>query len=592
MRVLAIVRTKLKGIALEIFDSEIGTINCYWRSNINRNVNLIATLKDTTEYPTNLNHLYTGAFDVTATTEGERCNPHITNAIVQKGFREVFDNAFLVDAIQQTAQKDFWSFDFTKGLDYSNDNRMRNLINKYKKLMQIANWQWGNNFYGGEYMFLLQRMPPAIMKHISSMHPKLANRNDFFTAADNQFLAVRLTISLTGNLKEKVSHFKERKSTKFNNLQTSESNNTFLCHFCKQPGHYKRNCLKLRGQQNFNRVIVSYTRDPSNPKKMIPVYRNKYCIKCEKEKPWYTPKCPKNNNATHYMGKRGFKNNPMPMVIGNTRNNRFPKGNNYKRNNNQKENYRKGNNNNYRKNNNNNNRRRYNNVKSSNQEDNSEEKKRNNYQNQNSNNQNNKPYQNRNLRCTQEQNPNNGRRLKQSLSTKEYCYNIKTVKQEKLNINEIKCINNQILNKEPNINIYYDKYSAKEILSNELYPKALQDPDYKYLLKTYHFPKQLQWLIPNEKGKKAYEFIGLMNRKPIKILLDEEANSSVMTYNVAKEWNLLHLIPKKAELSAITPGGISIANYEKIPVTFQLENYLMIIKVAVIEGEQSYILMS
>ncbi|CAG8849351.1 10255_t:CDS:2, partial [Gigaspora margarita] len=132
---------------------------------------------------------------------------------------------------------------------------MRNLINKYKKLMQIANWQWENNFYGGEYMFLLQRMPPAIMKHISSMNSKPANRNEFFTAADNQFLAVRLTMSLTGNLKEKVSHFKERKTTKFNNVQTTESNNTFTCHFCKQPGHYKRNCPKLKGQQNFNRVI-------------------------------------------------------------------------------------------------------------------------------------------------------------------------------------------------------------------------------------------------------------------------------------------------------------------------------------------------
>ncbi|CAG8849205.1 22265_t:CDS:1, partial [Gigaspora margarita] len=147
MRVLAIVRTKLKGTALEIFNSEIGTINCYWRSDINGNQNVIDTLKDTTEYPTNLNHPYNGAFDATATTEGTRCNLHITNAIVQKGFREVFDNAFLVDAIQQTAQKHFWSFDFTKGLDYNNDNGMRNLINKYKKLMQIANWQWGNNFY-------------------------------------------------------------------------------------------------------------------------------------------------------------------------------------------------------------------------------------------------------------------------------------------------------------------------------------------------------------------------------------------------------------------------------------------------------------
>ncbi|KAF0333035.1 hypothetical protein F8M41_017342 [Gigaspora margarita] len=103
MRVLAIVRTKLKGTALEIFDSEIGTINCYWRSNINGDQDIIATLKDTNDYPTNLNHQYNGAFHATATTEGERCTPHITAATVQKGFREVFDNAFLVNAIQQTA---------------------------------------------------------------------------------------------------------------------------------------------------------------------------------------------------------------------------------------------------------------------------------------------------------------------------------------------------------------------------------------------------------------------------------------------------------------------------------------------------------
>ncbi|CAG8857090.1 5690_t:CDS:2, partial [Gigaspora margarita] len=102
-----IVRTKLKGTALEIFDSEIGTINCYWRSNINGDQNIIDALKDTNDYPTNLNHQYNGAFNPSATTEGER-----------------YDN---------------------------NDNGMRNLINKYKKLMQIANWQWENNFYGGEY---------------------------------------------------------------------------------------------------------------------------------------------------------------------------------------------------------------------------------------------------------------------------------------------------------------------------------------------------------------------------------------------------------------------------------------------------------
>ncbi|CAG8851956.1 22324_t:CDS:1, partial [Gigaspora margarita] len=39
-------------------------------------------------------------------------------------------------------------------------------------------------------------MPSTIMKHISSMNPKPTNRDEFFTAADNQFLAVRLTMSL------------------------------------------------------------------------------------------------------------------------------------------------------------------------------------------------------------------------------------------------------------------------------------------------------------------------------------------------------------------------------------------------------------
>ncbi|CAG8761974.1 15857_t:CDS:2 [Gigaspora margarita] len=116
---------------------------------------------------------------------------------------------------------------------------MRNLINKYKKLMQIANWQWGNNFYRGEYMFLLQRMPPAIMKHISSMHPKPANRNEFFTAADNQFLAVRLTMSLAGNFKEKVSHFKEKKTTKFNNVQTTERTTKLQQSYKKNHGTSK-----------------------------------------------------------------------------------------------------------------------------------------------------------------------------------------------------------------------------------------------------------------------------------------------------------------------------------------------------------------
>src|SRR6185312_9162411 len=128
-----------------------------------------------------------------------------------KGFRETFDNTFLVDQIQQTSQKDFWNFDFVKNLDYSNDNIMRNLINKYKKLLQICNWQWRNNFYREKYIFLLARMLLKIIRHISAMEPKPADRNAFFKVADNSFLSELLKISLTGNLKEKVTHYKDPK---------------------------------------------------------------------------------------------------------------------------------------------------------------------------------------------------------------------------------------------------------------------------------------------------------------------------------------------------------------------------------------------
>ncbi|RIB04624.1 hypothetical protein C2G38_2221901 [Gigaspora rosea] len=106
MQVLAIVRTKLKGTALEIFDAKIGNINCYWRSDINNTEALIATLKDVNNYPINSNHTYSKIFHQTATDAAARCTPAIHAGTEQKGFREVFDNAFLVDSIQQTSQKD------------------------------------------------------------------------------------------------------------------------------------------------------------------------------------------------------------------------------------------------------------------------------------------------------------------------------------------------------------------------------------------------------------------------------------------------------------------------------------------------------
>ncbi|CAG8710410.1 24872_t:CDS:2 [Gigaspora margarita] len=63
------------------------------------------------------------------------------------------------------------------------------------------------------------------MKHISSMHPKPADRNEFFIAADNQFLAVRLTMFLTENLKEKYDIEKIHLEKQYQSIQINIATN-------------------------------------------------------------------------------------------------------------------------------------------------------------------------------------------------------------------------------------------------------------------------------------------------------------------------------------------------------------------------------
>ncbi|CAG8828049.1 21341_t:CDS:2, partial [Dentiscutata erythropus] len=72
--------------ALEVFDTEIATINCYFRSNLD-NAN---DLKDATNYPIKgINYLQAaGNWHASATAEGTRVNPNVTDTTQQKGFRD------------------------------------------------------------------------------------------------------------------------------------------------------------------------------------------------------------------------------------------------------------------------------------------------------------------------------------------------------------------------------------------------------------------------------------------------------------------------------------------------------------------------
>ena len=197
-------------------------------------------------------------------------------------------------------------------------------------------------------MFLLARMPPKIMAHISTMEPKPANRDQFFKAADNQFLALRLNMSLTGTLKEKVSHYRDlKKSIKFNNVQTSNET-TFKCYLCNQPGHHKRNCPKLKGHNNFNRIKTEKGKNGQI------VFKVQYCKWCGRERPYHTRNC-KESNRYSYGGK--FAKGPTPMIHHTQEKyNKFSRNNNNFRKSISRGNFRRNNNNskgNFRKNNNN-----------------------------------------------------------------------------------------------------------------------------------------------------------------------------------------------------------------------------------------------
>ncbi|CAG8798747.1 6147_t:CDS:2, partial [Dentiscutata erythropus] len=132
--VFAIVKTKLRKDALEVFDTEIATINCYFRSNLDNANNL----KDTTNYPIKgINYLQAaGNWHASATAEGTRVNPNVTDATQQKGFRDVFDENFTRDSVQSLNQKEFLKFNFYKNLDWSDDSGFRKQMNQYKKLKQ------------------------------------------------------------------------------------------------------------------------------------------------------------------------------------------------------------------------------------------------------------------------------------------------------------------------------------------------------------------------------------------------------------------------------------------------------------------------
>ncbi|CAG8449965.1 14222_t:CDS:10 [Dentiscutata erythropus] len=140
---------------------------CRWSTEIMQKSNLdnANDLKDAENYPIKvINYLQAaGAWHASATAEGTRINPNVTDATAQKGFRD------------------------------SDDSGLRKQINQYKKLRQLSNWQWAPNFFGGNYI-----------------------------RADTLFRATRVTMDIMEKSKnEKTNHYFQ-KNQRINNVQTEQ----------------------------------------------------------------------------------------------------------------------------------------------------------------------------------------------------------------------------------------------------------------------------------------------------------------------------------------------------------------------------------
>ncbi|KAF0528720.1 hypothetical protein F8M41_013021 [Gigaspora margarita] len=142
--------------------------------NFNRQVfAVIATkLKDPTGYSVSLNQLYdaTGwhatairsafknGFAVDATTV-------LPATVVQVGFREILDEQFITEVVQETYQQQFLRYKFIP--NWNDENSYDKYRQKFEELRVLANYQYATVFKSGPYTDYKLRLPPEIKERLT-----------------------------------------------------------------------------------------------------------------------------------------------------------------------------------------------------------------------------------------------------------------------------------------------------------------------------------------------------------------------------------------------------------------------------------------
>ncbi|KAF0509706.1 hypothetical protein F8M41_018542 [Gigaspora margarita] len=273
-QVFAVIATKLKGTALSCYKNNRARINCWFRGDINDQADVIRTLKVPTGYPVSLNQLYNATgwhatairsafkneFAVDATTA-----PLAT--VVQVGFREILDEQFITEAVQETYQQQIGAI--TTEADF---------------------WQQTSAIF----------------------HSIRQNKVDSGKAQTD--------LKINRFLKKEAS---TKKFKRINNIDTTRRNDkrNDNCFNCNQPGHYARNCPLQRKKESFNRIETQRNSQGKFVQKI------KYCSICGNARPHHSRNCQRNNKYS-YNGK--FGKGPVPMALNKIKTNyNKDKGKNY-----------------------------------------------------------------------------------------------------------------------------------------------------------------------------------------------------------------------------------------------------------------------
>ncbi|KAF0528709.1 hypothetical protein F8M41_013010 [Gigaspora margarita] len=132
----------------------------------------IQTLNDPTGYPVSLNQVYDATRWYATAIRSAFKNGFVVDAttappatIVQVGFREILDEQFITEVVQETYQQQFLRYKFIP--NWNDANSFDKYRQKFKELRVLANYQYATVFKSGPYTNYKLRLPPEMKERLT-----------------------------------------------------------------------------------------------------------------------------------------------------------------------------------------------------------------------------------------------------------------------------------------------------------------------------------------------------------------------------------------------------------------------------------------